>query len=191
VCEHCHSKKTKSVELEKGKKHRCQWNEYFRRQQPYQPDTTKVMAADCCQPATQTVRNRRPLAHLCEVHKYYSMNEYQLIKELEPELNECREYLPIQSIGFRCEAIMQIRDPDQDGEQPCDYGILRCGKPASQLETYWQVMYFCDEHARAYRAAEQEENIIDLQYGRFLYNNKIAPNNQVICEEEKTRLKKV
>ena len=116
MCEHCKSQKIESVGMENGRKQRCQWNEYFRRQQPYQPDTTKVMAADCCQLATQRVRKRRPLAHLCEVHKYYSMNEYQLIKELEPELNECREYLPIQSMGFRCEAIMQVKDL-KDGEQ--------------------------------------------------------------------------
>jgi hypothetical protein len=177
MCEHCKSQKIESVGVEKGQKC-CQWNEYSRRQQPYQPDITKVVAEDCCQPATQKVRNRRPLAHLCEVHKYCSAKEYQLIQEREPELNEIREYLPIQ--GFRCEAVVQVKSLAKDGEQPGDDGILRCGKPATHLETYWQEMYFCDEHARAYWAADEEGNSDDLQHGRFLFNNKIAPNN-VIC----------
>src|SRR5208283_3310162 len=180
MCEYCRNNKTVSVEVEKGQKHRCQWDEYFRRQ-PYQPDPTEVMAADCMEPATQRVRSLHVTAHLCAAHKLCSMNEYRFIQEREPELNENREYLPIQASGFRCEALMQIRGSDQAGEQPGDDGILRCGKPATQLETYREEVYLCDEHARAFRAAEEAGNSDDLQHGRFLFNNKTVPVNRVIC----------
>jgi hypothetical protein len=180
MCEYCRSQKIVSVGLEKGQKHRCQWDEYYERQQPYQPDTTKVIVANCVEPATQRVRNRHIIAHLCAADKFRSEKEYKRMREREPDLDESREYLPIQSSGFRCEAIVQIRGLYQSRE-PGDNGILSCGKPATQLETHWEEMYFCDEHARAYKAAEEAENIVDLQHGRFLYNNNIMPNNQVIC----------
>jgi hypothetical protein len=76
---------------------------------------------------------------------------------------------------------MQISGLFQDGEQTGDDGILRCGKPAAHLESYWDEMYFCDKHARACKAPEEAEHVVDSQHSRFLYNKKIMRNNRVMC----------
>jgi hypothetical protein len=163
---------------EKDQKYRCQWNEYSRWH--YQPDPTKVMAPDCLQPATHKIGNRRPTAHLCEAHKFYSMRESQLIKEFAPERNDSREYVPIEPSVYRCDAILEIRSLDEPGAQIFDDGILRCGKPATQLEICSDEMFLCDEHARKYRAYHGQ-NIDDLQQDRFLCSYEIMQSNQVMC----------
>ncbi|MFZ2035692.1 MAG: hypothetical protein WAU62_02080 [Dehalococcoidales bacterium] len=162
---------------EKDQKHRCQWNEYTRWH--YRPDLTKAMASDCWQPATQRIQNRQLTGHLCDEHKVESINESRLIKELAPERNDSREYVPIEPSVFRCDAILEIRN--LDGAPIFDDGIVRCSKPATQLEICTEEIWFCIEHARKYNAIQQGKNIDDLQQEQFICNNTILPNNQIMC----------